>query len=597
MNCEADGSTGYSCEAIIGDLVWFDENADSNLDGGEPGIPLVTIDLIEDTNNNAEKDPGEPVLSTEITGPTGLYYFRELPPGWYIVELTDVDGELDGLENTFGMFPWPIFLNVGDIFDSADFGYTAGEICGKVYHDVDGDGRREPGELGIPGISVDLILDDNGNGNINPQDPTIATVYTNADGDYCFILLGSNSYLVLCSDTMDIVDGWDLTDGGDPTDVPLDAGERVSGVDFGYTIGSIEGRICSDEDGDGDSEGNPGISDITIDLLRDSNSNGNLDNTDELLFSTMTNAAGMYNFQDLPAEDYFIHVTDQLNKVEGYEMTLGENPVEIDLGPGDKITGVDFCYQKVLSMVWYGVTRMQTVPKTVTNPRLASVTISLVATPNPNCIINMNAVLIEVTETLPDGSYEFPCVQSGNYAVDVTDENHVLVGSSLTGGVDPACVNLSPGEDRCCVDFGYAKGCISGIICFDADGDGAEDFNEYGIEDVSLNLISDDDANRVRDPFESVLQMTVSNADGHYSFCGVRAGNYIVTVTDSDKIVEGWELTVGRDPVSVEMDPGEDVEHVDFCYTVDLDAYVLLTEMEGILLEFLFRHMEIHAVY
>ena len=62
-----------------------------------------------------------------------------------------------------------------------------------VWNDYDGDGKKDPNEYGIPGITVRLYRD-NGNGNENLPTTPIATTVTNAQGFYQFTGLEEGKY-------------------------------------------------------------------------------------------------------------------------------------------------------------------------------------------------------------------------------------------------------------------------------------------------------------------------------------------------------------------------------------------------------------------
>ncbi|WP_175489325.1 SdrD B-like domain-containing protein [Neolewinella agarilytica] len=79
--------TAINCggaNTALGDTVWFDFNEDGLQDPTEPGIGMVTVNLL-DANTGA-------VISTTMTGPDGMYLFDMLPPGNYAVEFVLPDG-------------------------------------------------------------------------------------------------------------------------------------------------------------------------------------------------------------------------------------------------------------------------------------------------------------------------------------------------------------------------------------------------------------------------------------------------------------------------------------------------------------------------
>ncbi len=93
------------------------------------------------------------VIATTTTNPDGSYSFGNLPPGDYVVEVTDPpsgpgitqtgdpDGTLDNKTTA------PITLTNGESVPNIDFGYNdpaLSDVSGTVFYDVDTDGTYEP---------------------------------------------------------------------------------------------------------------------------------------------------------------------------------------------------------------------------------------------------------------------------------------------------------------------------------------------------------------------------------------------------------------------------------------------------------------------
>ena len=64
----------------IGDFVWIDQNGDGIQDEGEPGLPEVVVDLIQ----NGGSDP----TLTAVTNPEGFYFFDNPPTANYFLKFT-----------------------------------------------------------------------------------------------------------------------------------------------------------------------------------------------------------------------------------------------------------------------------------------------------------------------------------------------------------------------------------------------------------------------------------------------------------------------------------------------------------------------------
>ena len=173
-------------------------------------------------------------------------------------------------------------------------------LCGFVYVDLNNNGLREAGEMGIAGVTLRL-LDANGNS-------TGITTTTDATGEYCFTELRPGTYSVVEVQPSGYLDGLDTpgTTGG----VAQNPGDRISGIllkpaahseenNFGELLpASISGKVHMNTTGDCADPTNPPLSGVTVQLL---DANGTVIRT------TLTDADGMYYFRDLPSGNYSVH--------------------------------------------------------------------------------------------------------------------------------------------------------------------------------------------------------------------------------------------------------------------------------------------------
>src|SRR6185436_11260604 len=81
-----DDQVSLTPPAQIGDFVWVDTNRNGQQDVGEPGIPGVTVNLLDST--------GTTVLQTTATNGSGLYGFT-VAPGTYVVQFVSPAGAYD----------------------------------------------------------------------------------------------------------------------------------------------------------------------------------------------------------------------------------------------------------------------------------------------------------------------------------------------------------------------------------------------------------------------------------------------------------------------------------------------------------------------
>ena len=323
----------------IGDRVWLDQNSDGVQDPEEPGIPNVTVVLLD--------SGGEPI-ATEITDENGEYLFIGLPDGEYTVVVVDPENVLEDLVQTYDadgvVSPNQSYLDLdsADLVETPvidveqDFGYTpivdvdptfestSGVIGDTVFFDSDSDGERDPGESGIEGVTVELR---DGDGNL------IDVATTDENGNYLFTGLeisveGTEYSITVRTDTLPGGGvNWsntfdpDGSTGSTSTTVLTTASPVDISQDYGYGGGSnsLGGTLWPDTDKDGeqddeeDAEG--GFEGITV-LLLDAE-------TGNIVDRTVTDEDGGFEFTGLPDGQYTFLVTDDDRKLVGYEHTDG----------------------------------------------------------------------------------------------------------------------------------------------------------------------------------------------------------------------------------------------------------------------------------
>jgi len=266
----------------IGDTVFLDKNRNAVQDIGESGMPGITVTLV-----------GVGPLTT-ITN--GYYLFDKLPAGIYTVQVQVPSG----YENTTPT-SYLINLDTGENYLDADFGLAPivvelGSISGTVWDDSNMNGMQDASEMGIS--NVDVFIDVNGDGNLNPGEPKRTT---DANGDYLFEDLPPGVYNVT---VVVPVDYYPTT----PTmlSVGLVDAEDITDVDFGLVqLGSVGDRVWIDSDSDGFQDiGEVGFSTGAAIHLDGSDVNGT-----EWHLNTISDGSGMYLFELLPPGTYTVTFT------------------------------------------------------------------------------------------------------------------------------------------------------------------------------------------------------------------------------------------------------------------------------------------------
>jgi protocatechuate 3,4-dioxygenase beta subunit len=546
-----DVDFGYQPLGTIGNLVWLDLDENGEFDSEtEPGLSGVTVTV-----------SGTGGTFTTVTDENGGYYFDSLPPGTYTVSVTPPDGveavyDFDGV-GTPNLTT--VTLAAGGANLDVDFGYNIGEnlltadIGGRVWDDADASGAPNFPEVGLPGLPVALV-DDVGT--------VVTSGFTDAAGYYSFLAVPAGSYRVQVVPAAYWGPTFDIDGTGSPNSAatPVNAGDVLSGVDFGYQYapppGSLGDRVWNDANGNGQQDvGELGLGGVTV-QIRDSNG--------DLLTSAVTDGAGNYSFLSVDAGTYQISVVppqyyDATGDLDGVSTP---NTTVVVVAIGQERSDIDFG-------LFY-------------NPPPAFVGDRVWNDANSNGIQDLSEVgLPGVAVTLRDaggavvatattdgvGEYSFPGLASGSYSVTVTAPQYYIptFDADGIGSENVASFTLAIGQTNRGVDFGLVfappLGNVGDLVWSDANSNGIVDNAEAGIPNLTVTL---------RDGAGAVVTTTTTDSVGKYHFTGLAAGTYSVEVELPASGVPTFDLdgTGTANRASFSLAIGEDKTDVDFGYHV-----------------------------
>ena len=632
-------------EGLIGDTVFFDRNANSRPNQNE-GLESVTVQLYDAT--------GLELIAELKTGPDGFYLFGDLDPiATYTVKVdrttlpsglvnsVDPDGGNDS-ESVINLAVDPDGTNDGINLDQ-DFGYvidtttqTPGTIGDTVWLDAnangvndgplgaDGIAGTDDDEPGIEGVTLDLYLDTNGDGRLQPGEPRVSSSVTDNTGMYLFDQLLAGDYIVDVSDDAGLLNGYwhslgdaDTNDQSqsDPYAVNLPAGGAVVTADFGYyyELASVGDFVWFDGNANGiQDSGELGIADTTIQLTID------YPDASQALLTTKTDSAGLYSFDNLLAdEDYNGDASDgsdepiltiKLETPAGFLVSPSnqgnDDTIDSDNGQGELalpvMGGIDDTndfgfFQSTLGSISGNVSsdiNGQVDP-------LAGVTLSLYPDVNKDGVPD-SSTPIKVVITDADGNYLFTGIEPGDYVVEETDPggyNSVTDGDAtldvgedapnedpidnripVSIATDPTTLAAENDQDNNFVDT-IVLASLGDRVWVDANANGIQETTEIGISGVSV-ILADGNGN--------TLDTTTTSANGSYTFTGLLAGDYSVSIDPSTlpaSLVSTYDLDdgVGTLPAtpnsaSVSLAPGEANNKLDF-------GYLQLSSISGTVME------------
>lgn len=326
---------GFYRPASLGNYVWLDDNANGSQDAGENPVQGVEMTL---------KRANGTVAGTTTTNANGLYFFENLIPGNYYVEVTNgipagriptnkqVSGndETDSDFNTTPNIQTDILaLASGQVRGDIDLGLknqvlNPAAICGTAWDDLDEDGVQDSGEPGQAYMTVNLL---------DANDFVLNSVQTDANGDYCFYNLPPNTGYKVAF-VLPSITASSYTNPGADMDANTSTGitgvytptnnQTINNVDCGiigpFSIGNLV-WLDANNNGQKDASESP-YSNVDVFLL---NSTGTT-----ILAQTTTDNLGRYLFKNLTQGTYRVEIELPIYSKSSDDPTNAANPNAAD---------------------------------------------------------------------------------------------------------------------------------------------------------------------------------------------------------------------------------------------------------------------------
>jgi hypothetical protein len=503
------GPCSPAAPASLGDFVWNDQNQNGAQNPGEPGVQGVTVRLFKCDNTFVAQTTTNNVGFYQFTNlvPNMQYYveFSNLPAGFQFTASNAAADNIDSDANTSNGKTDCVFLAPGENNPTIDAGIfqpapQLGSIGDFVWNDTNQNGIQDPGEPGVPNVTVQLK---------NCSNAVLSTVPTDANGFYTFNNLPAGCYRVgfvlpggfvfSPQDQGDDTKDSDVNAGTAMTgDINLAPGQNNPTIDAGIyqpappQKASVGDFVWNDQNKNGIQDpGEPGVQGVLVKLFK-------CDNT--FIGQFTTNANGFYQFINLDPGSYFLVFE---NLPGGYQFTVkdaGDDTKDSDVDPSNGRTD---CFN--LASGQYDPTRdagifqsTGTGPAKIGDYVWFDTNANGIQDPGEPGIPNVFVILetctgafVDFAVTSPTGIYMFNNVTPGQYRIKFASPGTYNGGPVQftikdAGGDDSkdsdadwlgftACFTVNPGETNLTYDAGLTgespppvctiNGSVSNVVC------------------------------------------------------------------------------------------------------------------------------------
>ena len=546
----------------ISGVFWDDANRDGILGNGAGSAAsentsnqrLMEERRIDNATVNLYREDGT-LVATDITDFDGQYNFCDLEVGNYYVQFTLPDNYVftianqgtdelldsdvtDPVNGTTDI----ISVNTSNIINGISAGaYEQSTIVsGTIWEDANSDGILSALEIGISGISINLVA----------ADGSIAlTALSNQDGIYTFTdpTAGVYSLSVIVPDSLALTQSMI---GADPSlyshfsesdnstsTFNITTGEIYNNINAGFIEkeelrpARVSGQVWLDVNRDGILQTiERGISDVTINLME-------MDMT--IVNTVSTGSDGEYNFTNIPSGDYILEIMNS----DTYAMTtahVGNDPTvyshfdessrssdPIAVSEGDNISNMNGgLIPNIGSMsgtIWLD---------TDDDGKYDT---------DENGIQGINVNLLRADESIvssiftdASGAYSFTDLDAGDYilevvsgtaydhakgfrGIDETIYSHILMNIGRSD-----IKSIAAGDNLININAGLTEAVntiVSGVVWLDENKNGFLDDTELGLEAIGVELYREGG---------TLVASTLTAVTGRYTFDGLTAGRYYV---------------------------------------------------------------------
>lgn len=562
----ADVRIGALRSAVVGGVVWLDQNDDGRRETDDQGLYDVRAVLTMKSGADAGK------TYETVTDPAGTYRFEgvmpgqaditfELPQGYAFARKVSGTRRVSCVEKTDAQIASTNAMSIvsGENNTDLDVGVVGvGTVSGKIWADTQYDGRLGSDESGIAGAIVELV------------DPagsqTIRETVSDEQGVYEIDFARMGEYRIRVT----LPDGRIFTKSGDSVIADIDSDSAMTSaftISMGENMeninaGAIEpvvlgGRVVVDENEDGFcGDGESGMEGIAVTAMQGGTVIATAYTDQDGHFAFYTLRPGTYRLRYVLGDETLFARGSRLNLTN--EDALEAETGEYTLDMGQQILVDDVAVvraARIAGQAWMDEDVSGTCD--AQESVLAGVKAQL---------IGSDGLVLAETMVSSEGKYAFERLRSGSYVIRFALPANVLF-TDYTGIPGGSCVpvmqgstgetyafQLSMGEEKSDMHVGgILPGKMGDTVWYDKDGNGLQDYKEPLIPDVSLSLLYVH-----ADGSMTETATVTSDQYGYYAFDALRPGNYVLRLNarPGDSLTSCFGAPLGEIDSDIDPDTG-----------------------------------------
>ena len=503
---------GYTFEGDASGHLYFDENGNGTQDTTELDMPNVDV-LVTDPYGNSQ------TVTTDTAGD----WIATVLFGDIVVDVDQADNDFPtGAFQTEGVDPSTHLIPQGEVtFTENDGFYESGILSGVLYFDDNGSSSQDPGEQGIPNVTVEVTTSQGEVLNLN----------TAADGSWSTRVPEGTTISQIDESDPDFPTGSSQTEGDNPTTTEVVNGQTYQEFDGFLGSGFLRGHLYFDENGNGTQDvGEPDMPDVSVEII----------NSFGAVVILETDVNGDWEIE-VPAGNTFSNIDNQdPDFPQGATQTEGSDPTLTQVIAGDDILSdidgffeVDPELEGTLTGHLY-LDSNGNGTQDAGEPDLPNIDVQITDA--------LGDVIMLTTDAQGDWTIDVP---SGLTTSDIQQNDPDFpVGAVQTEGTDPTTTFVLAETSTLSDNDGFFNndpnltGELTGHLYFDTNGNGTQDVGEPDMPDVDVEII---------DAFNDVI-IIQTDINGDWSI-EVPAGNTFSNIDESDPdFPQGSIQTEGTDP-------------------------------------------------